>query len=131
MKACVNVDSVQYKEAIRFGIVGVIATIIHYGIYLLLKIWINVSISYSLGYIISLIANFWLSNVFTFKTKPSLKSSVGFGLSHLINYLMHISLLNLFILLGIPNTYAPIPVFCIVVPINFMLVRTALKKWSK
>lgn len=120
--------SPKVGEIIRFGIVGIIATIIHYGVYLLLKQLVNVSLSYSLGYLISLFANFWLSNKFTFKTKPTAKKGLGFGLSHMINYLLHISLLNLFIWFGISSNFAPIPVFFIVVPINFLLVRTALRK---
>lgn len=127
-RCCEILKSPKVGEVLRFGIVGVIATIIHYAIYLLFKLWLNVSLSYSLGYLISLFANFWLSNKFTFKTDPSVKKGLGFGVSHLINYLLHILFLNLFIWIGISSNYAPIPVFFIVVPINFLLVRTALKK---
>lgn len=127
-RCCEILKSPKVGEIIRFGIVGVVATIIHYGTYLLLKQRINISVSYSLGYLISLVANFWLSNKFTFRTKPTVKKGLGFGLSHLINYLLHISFLHLFICLGISNSIAPIPVFLIVVPINFLLVRTALRR---
>lgn len=127
-RICDLLFSQKYGEILRFGIVGVIATIIHYGVYLLLKQWINVSVSYTLGYLISLCANFWLSNRFTFKTKPNVKKGVGFGLSHLVNYLLHIVFLNFFIWLGVSSNLAPIPVFFIVVPVNFLLVRTAFKK---
>lgn len=115
-------------EFSRFLLVGTIATVIHYGIYLLLKQWINVSVAYTLGYVLSFVVNFWLSNVFTFRTKPSTKKGIGFALSHLINYGLHIGLLNVFLWVGIPADLAPIPVYIIVVPVNYTLVRTALKK---
>lgn len=115
------------QEIIRFGIVGVIATIIHYGIYLVLNLIIVSWIAYSIGYGISFLGNFYLSNRFTFKTKPTFKKGVGFGLSHFINYLLQVILLSVFIKLGIPDKYAPIPVFCIAVPVNFLMVRFVLK----
>lgn len=87
----------------------------------------NENIAYSIGYAISFIANFFASNYFTFKTKPNIKKGLGFGLSHVINYCLHIIFLNLFILIGIKEQFAPIPVFFIVVPINFFLVRYFLK----
>lgn len=115
------------REIIRFGIVGIIATIIHYGIYLALNLIIVSWIAYSIGYGISFLGNFYLSNRFTFKTKPTFKKGVGFGLNHFINYLLQVILLSVFIKLGMPDKYAPIPVFCIAVPINFLMVRFVLK----
>lgn len=116
-----------FKEIIRFGIVGVLATIIHYGIYLALNTIIISWIAYSIGYGISFLCNFYLSNKFTFKTKATVRKGLGFGLSHLINYLLQVILLNMFIKLGIQEEYAPIPVYCISVPINFLIVRFILK----
>lgn len=117
----------NFYEIIRFGIVGVIATIIHYGIYLVFNLIIVSWIAYSIGYGISFLGNFYLSNKFTFKTKPTFKKGIGFGLSHFINYLLQVILLSVFIKLGIPDKYAPIPVFCIAVPVNFLMVRFVLK----
>ena len=122
-----NLSNINLKEVVRFGIVGVVATLIHYGIYLLLNQFIINWVAYSIGYAISFICNFFLSNFFTFKTKPSFKKGVGFGASHVINYLLHVILLSVFIKLGINEDLAPIPVFCIVIPINFLLVRYVLK----
>ena len=120
-------NSTTLREAIRFCIVGVLATIIHYGIYLLLKGVINVSVAYTIGYVISFIGNFVLTNVYTFKTQATAKKGIGFVICHVINYLLHIGLLNVFIWMGVPSSLAPIPVYCIVVPVNFLLVRKVVK----
>lgn len=120
-------NSTTLREAIRFCIVGVLATIVHYGIYLLLKGVINVSVAYTIGYVISFIGNFVLTNVYTFKTQATAKKGIGFVICHVINYLLHIGLLNVFICLGVPSSLAPIPVYCIVVPVNFLLVRKVVK----
>ena len=117
----------RYGEFIRFGIVGIMATGIHYGVYLLLNCIMVPWLAYSLGYVVSFLCNFYLSSIFTFKSKASVKKGIGFGVSHGINYLLHITLLSIFLRLGIAENIAPIPVFIIVIPINFLLVRFVFK----
>lgn len=116
------------RQIIRFGIVGVIATAIHYGIYLLLVKHINETIAYTIGYGTSLVCNFILTCVFTFKKKASIRRGAGFGLTHAVNYLLHVLLLNLFLWLGLSESLAPLPTFMIVIPVNFILLRHVFKK---
>lgn len=118
-------------ELIRFAIVGGFCTILHYGIYYLLLQFIHVNIAYTLGYILSFIANFYLTAYFTFGTTPSWKKLFGMGGAHAVNYFLHIILLNLFIYIGIPQKWAPIPVFAIAIPVNFILVRFVFKNQKK
>lgn len=115
-------------EFIRFGIVGVVATAIQYGLYLLLLKWLQPQISNTIGYAISFVFNYIASTKFTFKVKSTAKKGAGFAFSHLINYVLQTVFLTLFLWLGLPKNIALIPVFCICVPINFLLVRLFLKK---
>lgn len=119
--------SSKYQEQIRFIIVGVLATAIHYGIYILLNLIIISWLAYSIGYVISFLCNFYLSSKYTFQSKASIKKGIGFGISHAINYLIHITLLSIFIKIGISEELAPIPIFAIAIPINFILVRFVFK----
>ena len=126
-----QLDQNKIGEIIRFGIVGVLATALHYGIYLGLRwMWpsINVSVAYSIGYLVSFVGNFLASNYFTFRTEPTTEKGIGFALSHGVNYLLHMLFLNFFLWLGLSDEWAPVPVFCIVIPINFLLVRFVLKR---
>ena len=115
------------KEFIRFGVVGVLATALHYGIYYLLQSCINVNIAYTTGYVISFVVNFYLTSYFTFGTAPSWKKLVGMGGAHLVNYLLHMVLMNLFLYVGVSNAWAPLPVFAIAIPVNFVFVRCVFK----
>ena len=124
-------DKQTFQEIIRFGIVGILATAIHYSIYWILQQYINHNIAYTLGYGISFICNFFLTAHFTFKKKATIKKGIGFGLSHLYNYLLQLGLLNLFINIGINKGLAPILVFAIAIPINFLLVRFVFKHACK
>lgn len=116
------------KEAFRFAIVGAFATALHYGIYLILQQWIQVDIAYTMGYLTSFIANFYLTAYFTFRSAPSWKKLMGMGGAHVVNYLLHMALLNFFLWLGLSKPLAPIPVFTIAIPINFLLVRFVFKR---
>ncbi len=117
-----------FNELIRFGIVGVAATLLHYGIYFVLYNFINVKVAYTIGYFISFIFNYFLSARFTFKKKASVKNGVGFGAAHLFNYLLQMVLLNVFLWLGVSKPIAPLPVYCIAIPTNFIMVRLVFSK---
>lgn len=122
------IDKKIIGEAFRFGIVGVVATAIHYGIYLLLKQWIVEVVAFAIGYFISFVANFFMTAKFTFKKDTTTKKGVGFMGAHAVNFLLQTSLLQLFLWLGINENFAPIPVYCIAVPINFLLVKFVFRK---
>lgn len=131
LKSILNKKNIY--EFLRFCFVGIVATCIHYGIYILLiktisqdgNLWIN--ISYLIGFVCSWLCNLWMTAKITFKTHVSLKRGVGFAVTHGINYLLHLLFLNIFLALGITEKIAPIPVYCCVVPINFVLVRFVFK----
>ncbi len=113
----------QLPAFIKFIMVGILATILHYGIYFLLQYFINVNVAYTTGYLLSFLANFYLTSYFTFGQKPSLRRALGFGGAHFCNYLIHITLLNLFLMLGVDKAWAPLPVFAIAIPTNFLMVK--------
>ena len=117
-----------FGQAIRFCIVGVMAVAIHYAIYLLFKQWMVHVVAFAIGYFISFIANFFMTAKFTFKKDATTKKGVGFLGAHIINFILQTSLLQLFLWLGVNENFAPIPVYCIAVPVNFMLVRFVFRK---
>ena len=119
---------VDWREMLRFGVVGLIATAIHYGIYVLLIQYLSENIAYTIGWLISLTCNFYLSSRFTFRQHMSFSRAGGFAGSHVMNYLLHISLFNFFLWVGVAPLYAPLIVYCIVIPINFILVRLVFTK---
>lgn len=111
------------SEILRFGITGCLATVFHYLVYYILKIYINLSVAFTLGYVVSFVFNYIMSARFTFKKKTSAKNGLGFCAAHIINYLLQIGLLNFFVYVGVHPSLAPIPVYCISIPVNFTIVR--------
>ena len=118
----------QIGEIVRFGIVGGVATLIQYGVYLLMLYAVSPTLSNTIGYAVSCLFNFVASTRYTFKVKTNARHGAGFALSHLINYGLQIVMLHLFMALGFSEKLAPVPMFCVCVPINFLLVRFFLKR---
>ena len=117
-----------YGEIFRFAVVGTISTALNYVIYWILQHWINVNVAYTIGYVLSFLVNYWLTAHWTFKEKASAKNGIGFSGAHLFNYCLHIALLNFFLWLGLSKELAPLGVYAIAVPTNFVLVRYVFRK---
>lgn len=115
-------------QAFRFCLVGIIATALHYVAYLGLKNLINVTAAFVIGYGVSFIANYFLSAYFTFQRQTSFKTGLGFLCAHLVNLAIQTGLLHAFIRMGLSSTWAPIPVYAIAVPVNFLLVRSVFSR---
>ncbi len=118
-------------EFVRFGLVGGLCTVLHYGLYFLLQMAINVNVAYTVGYLLSFVVNFYLTSYFTFGSAPSWKKLFGMMGAHGVNYLLHMVLLNLFLWIGLSAEWAPMPVFAIVIPVNFLLVKFVFKNKDK
>lgn len=118
----------KYSEALRFVVTGVIATITNYGFYWLLLPLMNHSLAFFLGYVIAVVVNYILTTSFTFKVKATKKNGLGFIVSNIINFTLSEVFLNLFIALGISKQLAPIPMYAVCLPINFLVVRYVMKK---
>lgn len=115
-------------EIIRFGIVGTVSTLIQAGTYCLLVGILNYVVANTIAYVVSFLFNYIASTHYTFRVKSTAKRGAGFLLSHVVNYLLQTTSLTFFVWVGMEKRLALIPMFCICVPINFLLVRYFLKK---
>ncbi len=131
---CNNKFFPKYKllsQFFRFVIVGCVATAIHYGVYYLLLYSFSHNFAFSIGYVLSFIVNYLLTTSFTFQTEKSYGNGLGFAICHLMNYALQVLLLNIFIAVGIIKELAPLPVYAICVPVNFLLVRLVMSKYNE
>lgn len=114
-------------EMLRFVVVGVLATLLHYGLYYALMYVVWATLAYAAGYVLSFVFNFFATAYFTFRTTPTWKRLAGMLGAHGINFLLHMVLFQLFLWAGICKTLVPLPVYAIAVPVNFLLVRYVFK----
>jgi len=120
----------RLMQFLRFCIIGTLAAAVHYGIYFLLQHWINLNIAYTAGYIISFVGNYFLTNYFTFRTRPSWGKFIGFAGSHGLNYVLHIVLFNFFLFMGVHKLIAPPLVMLVAMLVQFCILRIVFT-WNK
>ena len=118
----------RYKELVRFGITGIVSTIVTYIVYYICLTFTNPTIAFLIGYLVAFVINYIMTLTFTFKVKASPKNGVGFVVSNVINFLLCEFFLNIFISIGVAKQWAPIPMYVVCIPINFLLVRYVMKK---
>lgn len=114
-------------ELLRFALVGGVATVLHWLIYWAMLPWCQVYVAYTVAYILSFLFNFLATSYVTFRSRPTWARLWGMAGAHAVNYVVHIALLAVMLWLGVPERWAPAPVYCVAVPINFLLVRFVFK----
>lgn len=132
------VGNSRISEILRFCIVGGLATVIQFGIYVVFVDAVGVKAvpSTLISYAISFVFNYILSSYFTFHKKPSAQNMVGFVTSHAINMGLQAGIVAIFKGI-IGNTLALLPAFAICIPVNYLMVRYAFnhdifkKKYGK
>lgn len=128
----------RISEIIRFCLVGGLATLLQYGIYVVFVDAVGVKAvpSTLISYGISFVANYILTTFFTFQKKPSSYNIVGFIACHAVNMGLQTGLVAIFKGL-VGNTLALLPALAICVPVNYLMVRFVYtkkdtsKKWLK
>lgn len=119
----------MFARLIRFAIVGLLASAIHYAVYALaLTLGASANLAYTAGFLVSLCCNYALTTYFTFRQRPSRRNAVGFAMSHLLNYFVEIGFLNFFLWLGFSQWLAPILDMAVAALINFAVLHLAFRR---
>lgn len=128
LKDLINQNGDKIGEILRFGMTGVVSTLATYLFYYIFLNWLNPTMSFTIAYLIAMAINYVMTTSFTFKVKASKKNAAGFVVSNVINYGLCALFLNFFIWIGVSEKLAPIPMYMICIPINFLIVRYIMKK---
>lgn len=131
MKTLTGRLPLKYRSAVRFVCVGALGTILQYGIfYLLLDLFqsrwpeqsILTSVAFSVGFIIEMVCNYFLTSFYTFRVSPSLKNAGGFLFGRAINYVIQLFFLNILILLYVSEEWAGIIAITLAGVINYFIL---------
>ena len=126
----------KYRSAVRFVFVGTFGTGVQYGIYYLLldifqrqwpEVGILTSVAFTAGFLIEMVCNYFLTNFYTFKTRPSWKNAGGFLLGRVLNYVIQLLLLNALVWLHMGEEWAGIVAIMLAGVINYFVLRPFYK----
>lgn len=123
---------------IRFLILGGIGTGIQYGIYygllgvMDLMHWENqflTNAAFSIGFVVEMVFNYFMSNYYTFGTKPDWKNAGGFLTARAINYGLQVLCLNILLLVTtVSEEWAGLLAILIAGIANYFILRIFFKK---
>lgn len=122
-----------FAEFARFFIVGVLATGIDATLFYVGKIFLPYQAALVIGYLVSLIVNYYLTTKWTFKIKQTLYNLVGIIAVHLFNlFILRMGLMFLFVQrMKMDTNMAYIPMLGISVIFSFFAVKIIIKKYEK
>ena len=120
----------SFKEIIRFVIVGVVATLFNYGVYSVCILFTTPAISMLIATVLATILNYFMTTSSTFRVKRNVQNGIGFIITNLIILALNEAFLFLFIFLGVSERIAPLPMYAVCIPINFLLVRNVMRRFK-
>ena len=121
----------KYRSAVRFVLVGALGTGLQYGIYYTLLMlfqrqWPDVgiltSVAFSIGYVIEMVYNYFLTSFYTFRVRPTLKNAGGFLFGRAINYVIQLIFLNILIWFHMSEEWAGIVAIALSGVINYFVL---------
>ena len=116
---------------VRFVCVGAFGTRLQYGVYyLFLELFHRTlsdsqtmtSLAFSLGFVVEMVVNYFLTNYFTFHTRPNWKNVGGFVFGRALNYVVQLAFLNVFIWLALSEEISGILAIILAGIINYFVL---------
>lgn len=121
----------KYRSAVRFVLVGVLGTGLQYGIYYLLLgifrsqfpgVGILTSVAFTVGFIMEMVCNYFMTSFYTFRVAPSLKNIGGFLMGRALNYVIQLLFLYVMIWLHMSEEWAGIVAIMLAGVINYFVL---------
>jgi len=130
MKSFRFLESPRFQEFYRFCVVGVIATVIDVIVFHIVRTFAIYQIALICGYLFSLIINYVLTILWTFKRKMSWRNVIGIIIAHLINlFVVRMNLMYIFVdNMNIYDRYAYFITLFISTITNFLIVRFVVNR---
>ena len=121
----------KYRSAVRFVLVGALGTGLQYGIYYMLlgvfqqhwpEMMILTSLAFTIGFVMEMICNYFLTSFYTFRVRPNWKNAGGFLVGRALNYVIQLILLNCLIWLHMSEEWAGIAAIALAGVINYFVL---------
>ena len=121
-----------WPEFVTFVFFGAVRTVVGYGIFLLLVLFLPYPIAYTICYTVGVFISYYLNARFVFREKRRLSKALQFPVVYLVQYLIGLGLLYLLIEVAhLSKFFAPIVIVSVTVPCTYALSRYVIKAGSK
>jgi putative flippase GtrA len=115
------------RSAAKFGVVGVINTVVYYGAYLGARLLVPYFVAHLLALAVAMVASFYFNCYWTFRTRPTWRKFALWPLTNATNYFMiTVGVVVLVEWLGVASRIAPLIAAAAAIPVTFLLSRRVL-----
>lgn len=124
----ITVSKENIRRWVSFLAGGLLNTLLTYGIYLLLNLYIGYQKSYVIAYITGIVFSYLFNAQIVFNVKKSWKGLMAYPIVYLLQYVLAALMLSLMVeRLGIPKEIAPLLIIVLLLPVTYLLSKTILK----
>ncbi|WP_259674621.1 GtrA family protein [Pseudomonas fluorescens] len=124
----ITISKENVRRWVSFLAGGCLNTLLTYGIYLLLNMYISYQKSYIIAYISGIVFSYLFNAQIVFNVKKSWKGLMAYPLVYLLQYILAALLLSLMVeRLGIAKEIAPLLIIVLLLPVTYLLSKTILK----
>lgn len=114
-------------EIVRFGLVGVVNTLVYYASYLLLVLALPYLVAHVLAFGVAMTTSFFLNCRFTYRTRPTWRKFLLYPLTVAANFLITtVGVAVLVELLDVDERVAPLIAAVAAIPLTFLATRAVL-----
>jgi len=114
-------------RVVRFGMVGVLNTLVYYLLYLGLREVMPYLVAHTVAFVLSMIGSFFVNCLYTFRQRPTWRRFLLFPLSNATNFA--VTTVGLYVLVQFAGTnqrVAPLLVAAVAVPATFVVANLVL-----
>ncbi|MFS2091493.1 MULTISPECIES: GtrA family protein [Pseudomonas] len=124
----ITISKENIRRWVSFLAGGCLNTLLTYGIYLLLNMYISYQKSYVIAYITGILFSYLFNAHIVFNVKKSWKGLMAYPIVYLLQYMLSALMLSLMVeRLGIPKEIAPLLIIVLLLPVTYLLSKTILK----
>ena len=117
------------KEIARFLTSGVFNTVLSYCLYLLLNLFLDYLVAYTIAFVMTVFTAYILHSVFVFREQLTLMKSAKYQVMH--GFLYCVSMGTVFVLVDwflVSEALAPVLALFVVVPLSYVIGRWIIKQ---
>ena len=119
----------SWREIARFVFFGASNTLIAYGLYLVLLLFLPYPVAYTISYVCGIFVSYYLNATFVFNERLRLARALQYPLVYVVQYIFGMSMLYVLVeLLHISKVLAPFVVAIVMIPIAYRLSRYIIKR---
>jgi putative flippase GtrA len=117
------------RQLIRFLFFGSVNTLVAYGVYIILLLFLSYSVAYTVSYVSGVLISYCLNAKFVFNEKLRVSTALQYPIIYVVQYFLAMLILHLLIeVCHVSKFAAPFIVALVTIPVAYKLSYVVIKR---